>query len=109
MRWYQNLYLGQSAALNIRKIRQKAAQGKWMAGVYYVTLPSSADNLLDIFHSGMLKQSIFAGCQRMDIVGVAEGKTEALELVQRIIGEMYERTGDFDTVSFFPEEDFQAD
>lgn len=109
MRWYRELYLGPNAALNIQKIRKKASEGKWMAGVYYVTLPSSKDNLLDIFHNTMLKQPVFADSQRTDIVGVAEGKMEALELTERIIGEIYHLTGGFDTLSFFPEENFQAD
>lgn len=80
-----------------------------MAGVYYITLASTPGNLLDIFHNTMLQQSLFAEFQRTDIVGVAEGKTEALELVRTIVKEVYDRTGNFDMAAFFREEDFQTD
>ena len=52
-----------------------------MAGVYYITLASVPGNLLDIFHNGMLKQKLFAVNQNTDIVGVAEGKQEAVRTV----------------------------
>lgn len=109
MRWYQNLYLGPNAALNIQKIRKKAAAGKWMAGVYYITLATVPGNLLDVFHNTMLSQPLFADSQCTDIVGVAEGRREAYELVQTIVKEVYDRTGGFDIPAFFPKESFQAD
>lgn len=109
MRWYRNLYLGPNAAGNIRRIREKAAAGEWMAYVYYVTLPSSAGQLLDIFHNAMLLQPFFADRQCTDIVGVAEGKAEAYELARRILEEIYGQTGAFDGAAFFLEEDFRSD
>jgi len=109
MRWYKDLYLGPNAALNIQKIRRKAAAGKWMAGVYYVTLASVPGNLLDVFHNTMLRQPLFADNQCTDIVGVAEGKTEACELAARIVKEVYDQTGSFDLSLFFREEDFLSD
>lgn len=109
MRWYRNLYLGPNAEQNIRKIRKKAASGKAMAGVYYITLSSVPGNLLDIFHNGMLKQELFASVQCTDVVGVAEGKQEAFRLVSDIIWEIYSRTGGFDIRSYFKKEDFVED
>lgn len=109
MRWYKDLYLGPNAALNIQKIRKKASAGKWMAGVYYVTLASVPGNLLDIFHNTMLRQTLFAENQCMDIVGVAEGRAEAYELAARIVKEVYDRTGSFELPSVFREEDFLSD
>ncbi|MBR5508757.1 MAG: hypothetical protein IKV59_01745 [Lachnospiraceae bacterium] len=106
MRWYSDLYLGSNAAHNIHEIRKKAVSGKLMAGVYYITLSSVPGNLLDIFHNGMLRQSLFAANQCTDIVGVAEGKLEAVRLVQTIIQEIYEKTGGFDVRGYFKEESF---
>ncbi len=106
MRWYCNLYLGPNATQNIGKIREKASSGKIMAGVYYITPSSVQGNLLDIFHNGMLKQSIFAANQCTDIVGVAEGKQEAVRLVQTIIQEIYGQTGGFDIPGYFKDEYF---
>lgn len=109
MRWYRNLYLGPNAAQNIEKIRRKAASGKVMAGVYYITPASTKGNLLDIFHNGMLCQKLFAGAQRLDVVGVAEGKQEALRLTEQMILDIYCKTGGFDIEDFFKEEDFLDD
>lgn len=107
MRWYRNLYLGPNAAQNIGKIRKKASAGKTMAGIYYITLSSSEGNLLDIFHNSMLAQPLFQEEQCTDVVGVAEGKQEAVRLVRSMIQDIYSSTGGFDTRSYFKEEDFE--
>lgn len=107
MRWYRNLYLGPNAEQNIQKIRKKAASGRVMAGVYYITLASTQDNLLDIFHNSMLIQPLFAEDQCTDVVGIAEGKQEAIRLVGTMIQDIYSKTGGFDIRSYFKEEDFE--
>lgn len=109
MRWYRDLYLGPNAAQNIQKIRKKAVSGTPMASVYYITLAAASQNLLDIFHNGMLTQSLFKDNQCLDIVGVAEGKQEAVRLTSTIIGEIYTKTGGVDVRKFFKEEDFEED
>lgn len=107
MRWYRKLYVGENAAPDICGIRRKAAAGRLMAGVYYITLSSASSNLLDIFHNGMLKQPLFAGLQCTDIVGVAVGKQEAYRLMGEIIREIYEKSGGFDVRAYFSQEDFE--
>ena len=109
MKWYRDLYLGPNAALNIESIRKKALDGKWMMSVYYITLSRTNGNLFDIFHNSMLHQKLFAKNQCLNIVGVAEGKGEAMELLQQIIKDIYKETGSFDVDLYFPEEDFLAD
>jgi len=109
MRWYQNLYVGTNAMPHIQAIRRKAASGRLMAGVYYITRASVPGNLLDIFHNGMLKQPLFAKLQSGDVIGVAEGRTEALCLAEQIIWEVYRETGGFQIRSYFKSEDFVED
>ena len=72
MRWYHPLYLSKNTAGQIDKIREKAAAGAWVPGIYFVTLSSEPGHLLDLFHNTMLKESIFRDVQRLDIVGVAQ-------------------------------------
>ena len=74
MRWYRPLYLSKNTADQIDKIREKAAAGAWVPGIYFVTLSSEPGHLLDLFHNTMLKESIFREVQRLDIVGVAQGR-----------------------------------
>ena len=109
MRWYRNLYAGPNAALHVEKIRRRAAQGKLMPGIYYLTLPTVSGNLMDIFHNGFLSQELFAEHQRQDVIGVAEGKQEAFRLTAQIMEEVLQKTGGFDMEAFFREEDFQSD
>ena len=106
MRWYRDLYLGPNAEQNMQKIRKKASEGTPMLGVYYVTLPATEHNLLDIFHNSMLMQPLFAKHQCTDVVGVAEGKQEAVRLAETIIGNVFKETGALDLRSYFREEDF---
>ena len=109
MRWYRKLYMGSNAKHNIRIIREKAAIGFGMVSVYYITLSATSENLLDIFHNGMLKNPLFAEHQCMDVVGVAQGKQEACDLAGTILLDLYSQTGGFDIRSFFKDQDFKAD
>lgn len=109
MRWYRNLYVGTNAAPHIGEIQRKAASGKLMAGVYYITKASVPGNLLDIFHNGMLKQEYFSRAQCTDVIGVAKGRMEAYRLAERIIWEVYQKTGGFDIGACFRPEDFMED
>lgn len=77
-----------------------------MFGVYYITLSSSGEGLLDMFHNGMLRQPLFSDPQSTDIVGVAYGRTEALELIRTIIEDIYRDTGGLDVRHYFKEQDF---
>ena len=88
MRWYRNLYMGPNAALYVEKVRKRAAQGKMMPGIYYLTLPTVPGNL--------------------DVIGIAEGKQEAFRLTAQIMEEVLQKTGGFDVEAFFREEDFQS-
>ena len=109
MRWYRDLYLGTNAASEIRSIREKAAAGKWMAGVYYITAASTEGNLLDIFHNGMLKEPLFKKRQCLDVIGVAKGRMEAFSLAGQITEDVYQKTGGFEIRSCFRTEDFVED
>lgn len=109
MRWYRSLYSGPLTKGHEEEIRKKAEEGKWMAGVYYITLSSGEKNLLDIFHNSMLKQKLFAQNQRTDVIGVAGGKREAMWLTGQIIKDVYDRTGGTDVRSYFKMQDFVED
>ena len=106
MRWHRPLYLSKHTADRIDTIRKKAAAGTWVPGIYFVTLSSEPGHLLDLFHNTMLKESIFRNVQRLDIVGVAQGRAEALRLVEKIVKDKYKETGGFDVNAWFPEEYF---
>lgn len=63
-----------------------------MVSIYFITLASNRENLFDIFHAAHLKQPAFYK-QDLYVVGIASGYEEALELIQRMIDDIYRKTG----------------
>ena len=71
-----------------------------MVSIYFITLASNRKNLFDIFHAAHLKQPAFYK-QDLYVVGIASGYEEALELVQRMIDDIYRKTGGFAVREYF--------
>ena len=100
MQWAENLYLSDKTAKKKDKIIKKANRGVGMVSIYFITLASNRENLFDIFHAAHLKQPAFYK-QDLYVVGIASGYEEALELVQRIIDDIYRKTGGFAVREYF--------
>lgn len=85
-------YIGETVR-NVEDIRQKLDQGKLVPGIYLLTLSVNPHNILEIVPAVTLFQKTVA---RMcpEIVGVAKGIDEAMELVRSIVQTVYEKTGD---------------
>lgn len=86
------------------KTRQKHGGGLTQAGVafgvYLVTLSENPGNLLEIVPSYMLIQkSYYARCP--EIVGMAKGKDEAIDLAVDIVKNIYGETGAFQVKEYF--------
>ena len=100
MKWAENLYVSDRAAEKKDIIIKKANRVQGMVQVYFITLASNQENLLDIFHAAHLKQPSFYD-QDLRVVGIACSMDEAKELTVRIISDVYEQTGAFDVRSYF--------
>ena len=69
--------------------------------VYIIALANN-DDLLEIYHSGMLKQKYYKKKKNVPyIVGIASGYGEAVELVISILEDVLHATGGYDVKSFF--------
>ncbi|MCR4892197.1 MAG: hypothetical protein K5989_08475 [Lachnospiraceae bacterium] len=99
----KQLYVGAIASKRIGKIKWKLRHGAGMAGTYCITLPSHGSDLLEIYHSGVLKQSYFKDYPP-EVVGLAWGYWEALTVVQEILKDVQASTGSFDVRNYFAEE-----
>lgn len=99
LKWYNNLYVGNTAKKKQKSIIRKINNGSGQLGVYVVTLASNHANNLDVFSANHLLQSFFRSTCPL-IVGIAKGYHEAIELVQSITEEVYEKTGTADIRSF---------
>ena len=70
---------------------------------YLIILSSNAHNLLEIISANELKQPFYKDKtvqNHIYVVGLAVGYDEALEVVERIIKEVYQATGGFDLQSY---------
>ncbi len=93
MEWYRNLYLGETAEKKKYKFYRKINKRR-LLNAYVIALPSSSENVLDIYRYMELLQNHYVK-RDIFIVGLACGKDEAMELAARIIGDVYQNTGTF--------------
>ena len=87
------LYVGTLAEKRKRKIVRELKGGKVSIGTYVLTMPASENNQLDIVPAFQLLQPFFKK-HEPEIVGIALGKTDAIELVSRITLDAVEATGE---------------
>ena len=82
MKFYRRLYVGPSIR-NVNKIKWKLLTGRGQLGIYLISLSRTSDQL-DIFHCALLKQKYFDK-KALQVVGIAEGREEAICLVQQML------------------------
>lgn len=87
------------------QIAERIHEGKLQMGVYCILLPQNPSNLFEIMHVNELRFSYYRK-RNMYLLGLAESRKNAVEIVCRIIAEAYEeeeepdirsRFGDIDT------------
>ncbi|MGB4661223.1 MAG: hypothetical protein WBI07_18770 [Mobilitalea sp.] len=69
-------------------------------GVYCIAFASHPSNLFDILDANEL---LFPHYQKSEVtvVGIAKGREEAVKLVQSMLMEVYQKTGEFDVRTYF--------
>lgn len=92
LKWYDHYYVGEQVR-DESAVREKLDAGKLVPGIYLVTFSDNPHNILEILPAVTLFQETAARlCP--EIVGIAKGMDEAMELVQMIVQTVYEETGD---------------
>lgn len=99
LKWHKNYYKG-TTVKNVTGIRLKLIQGKPVPGIYLITLSENPHNLLEIVPALTLIQETAA---RMcpEIIGIAKGKEEAMELIQEMVQTVYKETGSFNIKEYW--------
>lgn len=92
MRWYGDLYIGETAQKKVHKIIDKVNKNKWQKNVFILTKAANDCDLFDIYPSYVLLQKYFADKDYL-IIGVAIGYDEAVGLVEKIVDELYCKKG----------------
>lgn len=99
MRYYKHLYWSEGLTKKKEKIIQKMDAGKLLPGIFLVTLAPGEQNQLEIHRYVLLLQPVL---RREDIfvVGISGDYDEALELVEEITQEVYNKTKGADIRSY---------
>ena len=93
------MYFGSKASESKKSVLKDIRKGKYLPGVCVVTLPSNADNVLDIIEVYTLLQPAI-NTEDMTVVGIAFGKEEAMEVVRRIVDDTYRELGEIDIIRY---------
>lgn len=96
---YKDLYIGESLQSNKDKVIQRMKKGKVLVRLFCVTLPLGSHRLLEIHPYFELMQPWYRE-QNLKVIGIASSRGEAFQLVESIIGEVYQKTGQFDIVEY---------
>lgn len=102
LKWYKKLYIGDNSKKKAPAVIKKVNQGKLQFDIYLITLASNEKNLLEIIQANQLTQKTLRKLCPM-IVGLAAGYTEALEVVEKIIEETYQKQGNTDVRRYLEE------
>ena len=81
MKWYEDLYVGDSIEGKVNRIKWKINHHAGTVSIYVIAFASNRQNLLDIIPAWELMQKSYPGKKEMQIIGLAKGYAEALELV----------------------------
>lgn len=95
MKCYHALYFTRSLASRKEEILKKIKKRKWQFETYLIVLAKNSENHLEIFHSALLLQKLISD-KELFLVGIADGYEEAVELVEKIVQEVYDENGNTD-------------
>ena len=87
-----------------RKIRKLVEKRKLRSLKYYcIAFPSNKENILDIYNMGEFLFAHYrkATSEDVHIIGLADSRDDAAELVREIIDEVYRESGTFDVERYF--------
>ncbi len=100
MKICKKLYFGEMARQQNKELLRNIKRKKWEFGVYVVALSETENNLLDLYDTMFFEQKFYKKA-KLNIVGIALGKEEALLLTKEIIDDVYTKTGGFNVRDYF--------
>ena len=92
MQFMGTLYVGESIQTKEYDIVRKVHNAKVVPNLYLLALSTNSDNMLDLIPQWEALQKSYPK-ETLRIVGLANGKKEAIRLVQKIIQDSMQETG----------------
>ena len=102
MLFFENLYLGERVAPNVDQILKKLNKNEVIPNLYVIALATNPDNMLDIYPEWELMQKGYPK-DEIKVVGLANGKKEAVGVVQIIVEESLQKMGSADVRAYLKE------
>ena len=99
MKYYKYLYLEDGLEKKKDKIIKKLEKNRLQFGVWLIALPENEKNQLEIVDSKNLIQKNYPK-EKIFVVGLTRNYEDALELVEKIVQEVYDKTGECDIRTF---------
>ena len=99
MRYYRYLYLTEKVEKKKDKIIRRLEAGRFQPPIHLVTLPEERWRQLEICSSLLFLQPSFPD-RDFFVVGIAKDHEDALELVEKIVREVYNETKGTDVRSY---------
>lgn len=90
--WARPVYMDETIKENLSVLRHRFKYKKFPGKYYFIILPKGNDRP-EIIHSVFLKQPWYKSLD-YTIIGIAENKQAALEMLCQLISETYEALGD---------------
>ena len=95
MKYYYALYMDERIREKQEIVLKNIEDNKWQLEKYLIVLTKNEKNHLEIFNSVLLMQQSMSK-DDLFIVGITSGYTEALEIIEKIAQEVYDKTGGID-------------
>ncbi len=92
MRFLSSLYLGEKARETAEQVMDDVRSGRYVKDLYVLIEPLSDANQIEVLQAYYLRQRYYQEKDPM-ILGVAKGKSEALDLVLQMTQEALDRFG----------------
>lgn len=91
MKYYHDLYLSDSLISKKEDIIEKLEKNQWQFSKFLIVLSQSENNHLEFFDSVLLTQNLMPK-EELFVIGIADSYIGAVDLVQKITEEVYEKT-----------------
>lgn len=100
MNFYKNLYISPNIQ-NPGRVKKDLVRGKGQFMIYLLVLVEGPEGKpqLEIMHCANLKQDYYRRRPPF-IVGIAQGRTDAIEMVEKITNEAFHMTGDWNAAAY---------
>ncbi len=91
MKYYHALYMSRKMISKKAEIIERLETDKWQMQTYLIVLARNQKNHLEYFHSVLLLQKTISK-EDLFVVGIANGELGAMELVEKITQDVYDKT-----------------